>query len=140
MNVTYDLLYRIMTMAFPWNAWIMVMAIVNVGGGIFFSRTLEGILALVAMMVSFVMMAIIHARLGFVRLLGIGHILVWPPLVIWFLWTALSSSVSGPFRAWLLAVIVINSTSLLIDLVDIVRFMRGERDPIGSTTARATSL
>ena len=31
--------------------------------------------------------------------------------------------------SWLAAVVVVYATSLLIDVVDVVRFVRGEREP-----------
>ncbi len=68
------------------------------------------------------------------RLLGIGHV-VWVPMVPW-LWTRLGvAPASSLFRYWLLATIVLVSLSLLIDAVDVIRYLRGERDPYLETPA-----
>ncbi len=77
--------------------------------------------------------AIFSAK-GFVRLLGIGHI-AWVPMVAW-LWTRLDLAPAGSFfRYWLLATLVVVSLSLLIDAVDVARYLRGERDPYLETPA-----
>ncbi len=77
--------------------------------------------------------AIFSAK-GFVRLLGIGHV-VWVPMVAW-LWTRLEGVPAGSlFRYWLLATIVLVSLSVLIDAIDVIRYLRGERDPYVETPA-----
>ncbi len=35
----------------------------------------------------------------------------------------------GGFRAWLVAVMLMNTLSLIIDAIDVVRYARGERTP-----------
>jgi len=78
--------------------------------------------------VSMVIMMTLFAKLGYVRLLGLGHI-PWLFTVPW-LWSRLSQTIeSGPFYYWLLAVVVLDSISLLIDAVDVVRYWKGERQP-----------
>ena len=65
-------------------------------------------------------------------LLGIGHI-VWVPMVAW-LWTRLEvAPASSLFGYWLLATIILVSLSLLIDAVDVIRYLRGERNPYVET-------
>jgi uncharacterized membrane protein len=74
-----------------------------------------------------IMTAIFGAK-GFVRLLGIGHI-AWVPMIPW-LWTRLDFTSFGSFFGyWLIAVIVLDSLSLIFDAVDILRYIRGERMP-----------
>ena len=55
---------------------------------------------------------------------------MWVPL-LWYLWGSLAEHpASTAFGFWLRAVIVLNATSLVIDAVDVVRYMKGERDRI----------
>ena len=62
------------------------------------------------------------------RLLGIGHI-YWVPLIPW-LWTRLGDLVPGePFAVWIMAVIGLDSVSLLIDVSDVTRYVAGDRTP-----------
>ena len=50
-------------------------------------------------------------------------------MVAW-LWTRLDHAPAGSlFRYWLLATIVLVCVSLLIDADDVIRYLRGERDP-----------
>ena len=71
---------------------------------------------------------------GFVRLLGIGH-LVWVPMVAWLGTRLEVAPASSGFRYWLLATIVLVSLSLLVDAVDVIRYLRGEREPYLETPA-----
>ena len=69
-----------------------------------------------------------YARMGFVRLLGVGHV-AWLFLVPW-MWLRLEGvPADGMFRNWMLAVIVLNSISLLVDIADVARYTMGDRAP-----------
>jgi hypothetical protein len=58
----------------------------------------------------------------------VGHI-PWLFTVPWLGWRLGQTVESGAFYYWLLAVVVIDSLSLVIDAVDVVRYWRGERQP-----------
>jgi len=107
----------------------MVLAIVNVGGGIYFFAMPEGKFALIAITGAMATMQIIFMKYGFVRLLGLGHILFWAPFLGWSAWRLLSwNELPSDFRYWLVLVSTANSLSLVIDFFDVWRFARGERD------------
>ena len=74
MNALIEFHKALLAMPMPWPIWIAVMAGVNVIGGIAFFGTIEGKLVLAAVVAGVVVQTVIHARLGFVRLLGIGHV------------------------------------------------------------------
>ena len=79
-------------------------------------------------MIGAILQTVIFSAKGFVRLLGIGHI-AWLPMVPW-LWDRLDTAPPGSFfKYWLLATIVVVSLSLIIDAADVIRYLRGERDP-----------
>ena len=95
---------------------------------LFYLGTLEGKAVLGAFVFGALFQGAIFSSKGFVRLLGIGHI-VWVPMVAW-LWTRLDvAPANSLFKYWLLATIVLVSLSLLVDAVDVIRYLRGERDP-----------
>jgi len=121
---------QIAGMRFPWNVWVAMLGVANVGGGIYYWSKIEGKAALIAMMGAFVVMTLVYHKRGFVRLLGLGHIVTWIPLLVLFAMTALNSAPDGAFRAWLWTVIGLNGLSLLIDAADVVRYLRGERGPM----------
>ena len=73
-------------------------------------------------------MTVLHAKLGYVRLLGIGHF-VWIPMLIWLVFRLDRIPEGTIFYNWLLILIAMDTVSLLIDIVDLVRYLRGDRTP-----------
>lgn len=120
---------KIFGMKFPWNLWMGILILVNIGGGLFFIRTMEGQLALACMMVSFLIMWGIYVRKGFVRLLGLGHLIAWIPQMVFYI--QMVDKAAGVFQYWIISVLAVNGISLLIDFVDVVRYSLGDRRPIG---------
>lgn len=93
---------------------------------VFFLSRIEAVVTLVVLGASMLLMSWMTARWGFTRLLGLGHVL-WVGLVPW-LWIRMSvEPVSSSFSLWLRLVIVVNTVSLLIDVLELVRYVRGER-------------
>ena len=110
----------------PWVGWLGMLTFANFISPLIFITTLEGQVVLGTGIVSaMIQMGIFQAK-GFVRLLGIGHS-PWIPMLVW-LWTRLDWDFSI-FAYWILALIVLNSLSLIIDAVDVARYLMGERDP-----------
>ncbi len=107
-------------------AWIALLLIVNMALPLVYIGRLEGQVVLAALLAGAVTQTIMFGRLGFVRLLGVGHV-YWIPMLPW-LWTRLGST-SGLFEYWLMAVIALDGISLAIDVVDVARYARGERTP-----------
>jgi len=104
---------------------------INFVGGVIFFTTFEGKFALISMIGAMVIMTFIYAKHGFVRLLGLGHILFWLPFMYFCLiqiknWSLLDSA----FRLWLLVVTLFNGVSLVLDFVDVFRFLKGEKEEI----------
>ena len=123
----------ILNMPRPWVAWVMLLFGINFVPGLFYWSTPEGKVVLAALMLGGIIQTAIFETRGFVRLLGIGH-LAWVPMVLW-LWPRMEAAPAGSFfRYWLLAVILINSLSLIIDTVDVIRYLRGEREPLQPRT------
>ena len=110
----------------PWVGWLGMLTFANFISPLIFITTLEGQVVLGTGIVSaMIQMGIFQAK-GFVRLLGIGHS-PWIPMLVW-LWPRLDWDFSI-FAYWILALIVLNSLSLIIDAVDVARYLMGERDP-----------
>jgi hypothetical protein len=121
---------KLLGMKFPWNVWVGMLAMINMVGGLVYIRTMEGQLALGGLMLGFLVMWGIYAKKGFVRLLGLGHLIAWPPLMIWYAKVIYEGKTEGAFESWLLLVLVVNGISLIIDLVDVVRYSLGDRQPL----------
>ena len=108
--------------------WLVALAAANMTS-LYFIDTTEARVVFGAFVISIIIMTIVYWRLGFVRLLGIGHIF-WIPMVLW-LWTRLDQtpSLNSTLEHWLIIVIVMNTISLIIDVVDVARYIKGERAP-----------
>ena len=118
----------VLAMAKPWQFWMVLLVAANFVLPFFFLGTQEAIVVLTGAGVSLVIMLTLFAKLGYVKLLGLGHI-PWLFTVPW-LWLQLGQTIeSGPFYYWLLAVVVLDSISLVIDAVDVARYWKGERTP-----------
>ncbi len=82
---------------------------------------------------SMALMLTLFARFGYVRLLGLGHI-PWLFTVPW-LWLRLGEvATRGLFYYWLLTVVLLDSISLMIDAVDVIRYGAGEHQSTITTT------
>ena len=111
----------------PVKLWMVLLLAVNLLVPLVYLARPEGQVVLAAMMASAALMVMITARVGFTRLVGLGHI-VWVPL-LWYLWGSLvEHPASTAFGLWLRAVIVLNAISLVIDVIDVTRYMKGDRD------------
>ena len=109
------------------RVWAICLILVNLGS-LFFLDTFYAQMNLIAIGAGIAVMIAIYLRLGFVRLLGIGHVL-WIPMIGYFLMN-LPDSISQPgLYTWVVILIACNSVSLVIDAIDVSRFLRGEREP-----------
>ncbi len=116
------------SMPMPWPDWLGLLVAVNAAGPIYFFEAIEAKVVLAAFLASAALMTAIFAAKGFVRLLGIGHVL-WVPMVPW-LWTRLDQAEPGNLIGyWMIAVVALNGISLIIDAIDVVRYVRGDRKP-----------
>ncbi len=146
MKAMMDLMKTMLLLPKPWQLWLGTLIALNMLMPILFIQTREAQVVLFSMMVGMTIMTVIFKAKGFVRLLGLGH-LPWIPMIPW-LWTRLDlTSIDGLFEYWLIAVITLNSITVIIDAVDVWRYVKGERTPYlalrkegpGSTPRSVTS-
>lgn len=118
----------LMSLPMPWAVWLGLLIAVNTLGPVYFFEGLEARVVFAVFLTNAMLMMMIFARLGFVRLLGLGHIL-WVPLVPW-LWIRLDQiGIDSAPGYWIISVMSMNSISLVIDTVDVIRYLKGERQP-----------
>ncbi len=107
------------------KVWLLALIGANMIVPVFFISTREAQVVILTMLASMTLMTALTAWSGFTRLLGLGHIL-WIPLLV-YLWRSLQGY---PFDTgmglWLRVLMVLNTVSLGIDTVDVVRYLRGE--------------
>jgi hypothetical protein len=123
-----DFFRTILKMPRPLLFWLAILMAANMVGPVVFIKTPEARMVFLAAMAGAAIQVTIFGSKGFVRLLGIGH-LPWVPLVLW-LWSRLEQLPhEGFFRFWVLSVIVLNTLSLIIDTIDVLRYISGDREP-----------
>ncbi|MFQ5477816.1 MAG: hypothetical protein ACE5E4_04280 [Candidatus Binatia bacterium] len=106
--------------------WLLLLVAVNLLGPLAFLDRLEARVVLVVFLAGAGLMVGLTALSGFTRLLGLGHVL-WVPLLC-FLWARLNEiPANDAFGLWLRLLMSANAVSLILDLSDVVRYLRGER-------------
>ena len=126
MNAFIKFNKRLLNLPLRVKLWMGLMVIFNMIIPLFFLDRLEAQVVLAAIVASMMLMTFITGLTGFTRLLGLGHIF-WVPL-LYFLWMSLDQiPADGVFGLWVRALMVINAISLVIDVVDVFRYLAGER-------------
>jgi hypothetical protein len=95
---------------------------------VFFLPSIESIVVLCALMLGAVIQDLILARLGFVRLLGLGHF-QWFPMLLWLYTRIDSIQQHSTLFGWVVLVFMFNGISLVIDVIDVIRYLCGEKQP-----------
>jgi len=95
---------------------------------IFFLPRMEAWVVLGTGLLAATIMTVLHAKLGYVRLVGIGHF-VWIPMLIWLVFGLDHIQKGTLYYGWVLTLIAMDTVSLLIDIIDLIRYLRGDRNP-----------
>ena len=107
--------------------WVMLLLAANLAAPLFFLGRIEGQIVILAFVASMGLMTALTGVSGFTRVVGAGHFF-WIPLIVW-LWSRLDQIPPvDTFGLWVRALIVLNAASVLIDTVDVVRYLNGDRD------------
>jgi hypothetical protein len=116
-----------LAMPLHWKLWLVLLVSMNLAAPLFFIERVEARAAIGALLISMVLMSALTSRFGFTRILGLGHV-AWIPLISFLLTRLPYVPPADAFGLWLRAVIGLNATSLVIDAIDVARFVRGERE------------
>jgi len=112
----------------PWwlLLWLGWLGLVNVASIAFWSER-EARWVFGALVGAFVAMQVLYQMNGYNRFLGLAHIIFWTPLLV-YLYRQLRNVV-GPrlFETWLRILMATNGVSLVIDYVDVFRYLGGDR-------------
>lgn len=111
---------------FPLNAWAVALVGINITS-VAFLNSLEGRVVFISALFAASTMTLIYQRLGFVRILGVAHI-YWIPMLIWLI--PHISGLGGALKSWAALLVLINFVSIVMDVRDAIRYVRGEREPI----------
>ena len=118
-----------MQMSTPVRLWLLPLVTMNMVVPLFFLDRLEARVVLGTLMMSIMLMTSVTALSGFTRLVGLGHVL-WIPMLYW-LWTRLDQiPIDDGFGIWMRVLMLLNSISLIIDAVDVGRYVAGDREEV----------
>lgn len=106
--------------------WLGWLALVNGVAPLFFLDLVEAQVVLAIALGNVALMGVLTAQAGFTRLLGLGHVL-WIPL-LGYVWLRLGHHPAGdPVGIWLRLLLLLNGISVILDAIDVLRFVRGDR-------------
>ncbi|MCF8719611.1 hypothetical protein [Nitrospina gracilis] len=133
LNAMKDLMRAIRTLHPLWQVWVLLLMALNFAGPLFYFDRIEAIYTFWAGMLGAGIGLTLISFQGVTRLAGIMHA-PWFCL-LYYLWGRLPGlDLQTPFGLWLAAVMVCNAVSLVIDTVDVIRYLRGERAPLIDST------
>ncbi len=120
----------LMSMDWYWQVWVNILGLFNMILPLVFIRRTEAKVVLAAFVGAFTLMLVLTAATGFTRILGLGHVVFWIPLLVYIARRLREVPPNDWFGSWLRGLIAINALSLAIDIVDVVRYFGGETAPI----------
>lgn len=126
MNAFIKLNMGLFKMPLPWKVWLSLLIAANVFAPLFYLQRVEAQIVLGTMIANMMLMTFLTSRFGFTRILGLGHVF-WMPLIAFLLVRLGNISATDAYGTWLRALIVLNSGSLVIDVVDFARYLAGDR-------------
>ncbi len=107
------------------KVWTGLLSTVNMASLAFISQPSGGIIAtLVFSGIGLSMIAAIYSG-GLSRLVGLGHVIAWIPLIVILVFTP--PLATGAHNAYLTLLLVINTVSLVFDINDFRLWLAGER-------------
>jgi len=127
------------------QAWVGLLVVVNLGallfvvgreGGRWRVRP-EPVAILLAFLAAGVFMGWLYEQVGYVRLLGLAHLVCWTPVWVWILTRRHLLTPHRPggtaslFGKYIHAYLVVAGISLVIDAIDVVRYLLGDGELLG---------
>ncbi|RMF17272.1 MAG: hypothetical protein D6761_04655 [Candidatus Dadabacteria bacterium] len=108
--------------------WVCWLGVVNFAALAFWKARFPRV-AFALFFAAMVAMAALHAVVGWVRLLGLPHVIFWTPLWVlaWREWRYLGPDAPQRYRTWLVTLLWTDGISLILDYSDVIRWLLGER-------------
>lgn len=119
-----DFMHQLLQQPMWVQMWVTWMSLINMAS-LAFLRRMEARVVLGALVGNFMLMNALFALNGFNRLLGLSHVLFWTPLVIYLVRRHSKIEGAGAFTVWVRAIVLTNGLSLLIDYIDVARYLIG---------------
>jgi riboflavin transporter FmnP len=114
-----------------WLKWLLFGAFILPLALLFWRQSrVAGIVAVAASLTGALGTNWLYNQMGYVKLLGLAHIIVWTPLAIYLVYQIRRADMPK-WPRWIIgAVLVSILTSLAFDYTDALRYLLGERTPL----------
>jgi hypothetical protein len=121
------------------KSWVNVLVAVNFAAILFvvgkdagrWRVRSEPIAILVSFIAAAIAMGALFDRYGYVRLLGLAHLLLWGPVWGWILSQRSQYDKRSLFGGYIHVYLLIAGISLVIDLIDVIRYLVGDGQLLG---------
>jgi hypothetical protein len=115
------------------QAWVMAMVVVHLLAVVFAAtRTPDGwrvrpepLAILASFLAAGMFMGWLYEQYGYVRLLGLAHLVFWTPVYLWVLTRRKDPAPGSLFGKYLVVYLLIAGLSLVVDAIDLVRYVAG---------------
>ena len=106
--------------------WVYWLVIINFASALFAWKKVEARWVFAAMVVNIPLMNFLFETVGWVRLLGLSHVLVWTPLLLYLWWRRGLIDRATLYGKYLTVLFVTNFASLILDYHDVARHFLGD--------------
>ena len=124
------LIEGILSMPIGWMLWVMWMMALNTASMFFCLKNMEARFVLAAWIPNGIFMTLLAEYAGYTRILGLSHMIFWTPLVIYLFTRRKNFEWATIYGKWLYILLVTNVASLVIDYIDVIRYILGDRDTV----------
>ena len=128
-NTMKEFMVKVFQVPVGWRIWLATLMVANMVVPLFFLNHIEALAIFVAINLGAFTGVFLYKQQGFTRLVALMH---WPWIFLLpYLWGRFDVVAAGtPLGVWIRVVIVLNSLSLILDIVGVVRYAAGDRKQI----------
>ena len=116
------------------QAWVMILVATNLAALLFAVRRenerwrfrAEPLAIVFSFLAAAVFMGWLYERVGYVRLLGLAHVLFWGPVWFWIFRRRRAIGTHTVFGKYVRLYLAIAGASLVIDTLDVIRYFVGD--------------
>jgi lysylphosphatidylglycerol synthetase-like protein (DUF2156 family) len=114
-----------------WVTWLLVGAYILPLSLLIWRQTrIAAIVTLTTSILAAMVMEWLYAQVGFVKLLGLPHVIFWTPTAIFLAWQLKHKDLSKWPRNIMAIVLLTITISLAFDYLDVARYILGERQTL----------
>ncbi|MFP6584068.1 MAG: hypothetical protein VCD00_16130 [Candidatus Hydrogenedentota bacterium] len=110
-----------------WQLWMYWMMAINTASIVFVKNHVAARAVFVVWILNAGCMMLAAEVVGFTRILGLVHVVFWTPLAIYLYKELNDSEASRAFLIWMRVLLLTIVASLILDYLDVIRYILGDR-------------